>query len=120
MDTDQTLVSVESVRERLLASVNLSWQQDVEQQLSQEHDRYQSYDDEYKFKLLLSYVLHTDMRHYWKAGREGEKPWFVQIEQVQDISQPVKRRLSKGSDDRHPRGGSRRMLKMVLYDGRLG
>lgn len=118
VNTDHTLVSVQAVRERLLASVNQTWQQDVEQQLSREHDLYQSYDDEYKFKLFLSYVLHTDMRHYWNVVREGEQPWFVQIEQVQDISQPVKGRLSSGSDDNKTRG-SRRMLKMVLFDGRL-
>ena len=116
VDTGPTLVSVESVREKLLASVNQTWQQDVEQQLSREHDGYQSYDDERKFTLFLKYMLHTDMRHYWNAGRE--QPWFVQVEQVEDISQPVKRRLSKYTED-GGRGRARRMLKMVLFDGRL-
>ena len=118
VDIDRVLISVESVREKLLASVNQTWQQDVEQQLSREHDRYASYDDEQKFKLFLEYILHTDMRHYWKAQGETEQPWFVQVEQVQDISQPVKRRLSRAGTGETTRS-SKRMLKMVLFDGAL-
>ena len=118
VDIDRVLISVESVREKLLASVNQTWQQDVEQQLSREHDRYASYDDEQKFKLFLEYILHTDMRHYWKAHGDSEQPWFVQVEQVQDISQPVKRRLSRPDTEETTRS-SKRMLKMVLFDGSL-
>ena len=118
VDIDRVLIPVESVREKLLASVNQTWQQDVEQQLSREHDRYASYDDEQKFKLFLEYILHTDMRHYWKAQGETEQPWFVQVEQVQDISQPVKRRLSRAGTGETTRS-SKRMLKMVLFDGTL-
>lgn len=116
-NTSPGLISLESVRQKLLASLHETWQGDVEQQLSQEHQGFESFNDEQKFKLFLEYVLHTDIRHYWKSGTEGEQPWFVQVEQVQDISQPVKRRYSHGGE--LSARGTRRMLRMVLFDGKV-
>jgi hypothetical protein len=60
--------------------------------------------------MYLDYVLHSDIRHYWKGFSSSQKPWFVQIEQVQDISQPVKSRFVDSQS-------KKRMLKLALFDG---
>lgn len=119
LNADCTLVSTESVRQKLLASVNQTWQEELEQRLSQEHDQYQSLNDDHKFTLILDYILHTDIRHFWNAQGKENTPWLAQVEQVQDISQPVRRRCAKWSGKDDGSRNAKRMLKMVLFDGTL-
>ena len=49
------------------------------------------------------------------------RPWFVQVEHVEDISQPAKRRYvaNSASGGQSQAGGSHnRLLKLMLFDGR--
>ena len=60
--------------------------------------------------------MHTDMRHYWITPKDTSRPWFVQVEHVEDISQPAKRRYVANSTCGG--GGNSRLLKLMVFDGR--
>ena len=99
------------------------WQNEVRERLSSEHPAYNSLSADEQFSLFLEYVLHTDMRHYWivpghAAGGCPVRPWFVQVEHVEDVSQPAKRRYVANSTSGSGGGTSQgRLLKMMVFDG---
>lgn len=93
----------------------------MQSRLCAEHAGYTGLTADEQFALFLEYVLHTDMRHYWIASLDTVRPWFVQVEHVEDISQPAKRRYvaNSASGGQSQAGGSHnRLLKLMLFDGR--
>lgn len=84
--------------------------------LSTEHAGYSGLTADEQFALILEYVLHTDMRHFWMTPDDTTRPWFVQVEHVEDISQPAKRRYVANSTSGG--GSNSRLLKLMVFDGR--
>lgn len=112
MHMGSSLVSLNSVAEKLDNYIDEAWSRDVLTQIRQNCSSYDSIPEDERFEMYLDYVLHSDIRHYWKGGgsSSSQKPWFVQIEHVQDISQPVKSRFVDTQS-------KKRMLKLALFDG---
>lgn len=105
-----SLVSLNSVAEKLDNHIDEAWSRDVQAQIRHTCSKYDSLPEDERFEMYLDYVLHSDLRHYWKGFSSSQKPWFVQIEHVQDISQPVKSRFVDSQS-------KKRMLKLALFDG---
>jgi len=150
VDAAQAGAGVRDLRARLMTAIEEGWKDEVWGRLGVAggvsgedgaSDRH--------FALFLDYVLCTDMRHYWVAREDGagpavvpagdasgrdntddaavaapdrdRRPWFVQIERVEDISQPCTRRyVPPGGASSNGGGGSThaRMLKLLVFDGR--
>ncbi|WPT13384.1 hypothetical protein PSENEW3_00001225 [Picochlorum sp. SENEW3] len=106
-----SLVSLNSVAEKLDNHIDEAWSRDVQAQIRHTCSKYDSLPEDERFEMYLDYVLHSDIRHYWKGYSSSQKPWFVQIEHVQDISQPVKSRFVDSQS-------KKRMLKLALFDGK--
>jgi len=109
---------VDFIQQRL----DKTWRDQVENVLRDANAGYDGFDGDRKFRLILEYILCTDLRHFWKGQCESSEPTksvrFVQVEGVQDISQPVKQRYGRSNNDGKEEGPQkRRMLKMMLFDG---
>lgn len=109
---------VDFIQQRL----DRTWRDQVEHALRAAHAGYDGFDGDRKFRLILEYILCTDLRHFWKgqsvSSEHTKRVRFVQVEGVQDISQPVKHRYGNSDGDGKEEGSQkRRMLKMMLFDG---
>lgn len=128
-----TTVQVPDLKSRLISGIDPEWTRDVLGRMGVAGEGGLSCISDKEFAVFLEYMLCTDVRHYWKgdergddaAGEEanapGRPPWFVQVEHVEDISQPCTRRYvpasTSNSSSSTSLSSAQRMLKLLVFDG---